>query len=633
MHKFYNLLLALVCLSTADLLSQCNSLSPCITERTEGSSLIVEGIVVDQEAFSDPQTQFIYTRHYIQPTKLLKGQTESALLELVTLGGVLEDQAMQVSGALELQEGASGIFMLDTYRGSHIAGTRSNSNIYRPVAGKAGFISYRPDGEQAYDGNKLYNHRQEVYGIFERLTGKAYHEVGDISFPSEDRSSMMIQDIFPTVANAGASDTVYISGVGFGEVPGTLFFANADNGGQGYTSTFPWHIASWSDSLIQVQVPHKAGTGGLIVLGSAGIAFSQENVEVQFAHTNLVSSGNFFQPQLIDDGDDEDGGYRFSLSHNNDNNGTPVAEVEGALEALVRAASAWQDSVAAPIYIGADCPTTDLQQPSGSDDGVNLITFDSDAWDLDVEVSPYALAVTISRYARCEDSEWEVADIDIIIRRDGEGINWYFGEAAYPADNELDFQSVMVHELGHALQLQHVVDEQAVMHYSTTFGRVSRHLGTEDDIAGANYVLEHSTNYEAPQLNCWPTEHFQADRQLSLYDTTMTCGYVAPAPDTTEITELVSPIEGGELVGANLGVYPNPVFHGGSINIELNAPEEGGAVVQVYGTDGRLHRTTNQWLVKGHNRWEEQLSDLLPGVYVLNIVHGGERRTTKLILQ
>ena len=621
--------LVCLCISNKNLIAQCTTLHPEIEEQFAKSELVVEGKVIATESFYDKEAAFIYTKNLITVHKAFKGIPKSETITLITLGGTIDDEAIVFSGALKLDIGASGVFFLRQYAGHRIAS--ETSLFYRPLAEQDSYISYRPDWKEAYSYGQVYYKLESLYEKLERLGGSSFIELQEATLNVIRNPGMHVSEISPSIANAGAEDTIYIHGEGFGDIPGTIFYSNADNGGFGYTSTFPWHIISWSDSVLVSRVPHKAGTGDMIILGSNSIAFSQHELDVQYAHTNVLSSHVFHQPQLVDEGDDENGGYLFRISDNAENSGVPIMEEEGAYEAILRAVNTWRDSSAAPLYFSRDCPFTELQMPGGLDDDINLITFDNDVWDLDIEVSPYTLAVTISRYIRCSGTDWEVSDIDIILRRDGNpngiggSITWNFSETE-PHEGALDFQTVVLHELGHALQLQHVVDPEAVMHYSTTFGEAKRNLGELDDEAGADYVLGHSFSYEPPQLNCWPTSHFSTDRTLHPYDENNVC-----KPDTSLAEGFYQATDDDH--HHKIIAYPNPVKKGEQLLIEYINVTEREILIELFSVQGQALLSEKVHSHSGSNKIKVVLPLLDAGLYLLKLDDGAEIYRQKIVYQ
>ena len=83
-----------------------------------------------------------------------------------------------------------------------------------------------------------------------------------------------------------------------------------------------------------------------------------------------------------------------------------------------------------------------------------------------------------------------VEEIDLVFD-DGEA--WHFGSGL--PGFEIDFQSVALHELGHAHQLDHVIDDNDdVMHYSIGLGEQLRILSADNKLAGNNVQLRSESN-------------------------------------------------------------------------------------------------------------------------------------------
>ena len=73
-------------------------------------------------------------------------------------------------------------------------------------------------------------------------------------------------------------------------------------------------------------------------------------------------------------------------------------------------------------------------------------------------------------------------EIDIVFTTRTD-VEWYYGTGTVPFA-EFDFKSVALHELGHALQLGHIINPNAAMHYSISNGASSYNL-TQNEIDGA----------------------------------------------------------------------------------------------------------------------------------------------------
>ncbi len=76
-----------------------------------------------------------------------------------------------------------------------------------------------------------------------------------------------------------------------------------------------------------------------------------------------------------------------------------------------------------------------------------------------------------------------VIELDLIIDDD---VNWHFGSTD-PSPGQYDFETVVLHELGHGHQLGHVVDSVDVMYYGLAPGQLKRTLSANDKF-GADVV-------------------------------------------------------------------------------------------------------------------------------------------------
>jgi PKD repeat protein len=96
------------------------------------------------------------------------------------------------------------------------------------------------------------------------------------------------------------------------------------------------------------------------------------------------------------------------------------------------------------------------------------------------------LGVCYSWYTGCFSSgnlNWFVKELDIEFDSTR---NWYYGTGS-PTSNQLDFETVATHELGHGHQLGHVRASSKVMFYSLGPGQRKTDL-VATDIEGGNYV-------------------------------------------------------------------------------------------------------------------------------------------------
>jgi|GEM_PF-1781175 hypothetical protein len=119
-------------------------------------------------------------------------------------------------------------------------------------------------------------------------------------------------------------------------------------------------------------------------------------------------------------------------------------------------------------------------------DGINRITFLESNWPGGANG---AGAFTVRyRNTAVSPSVWSEADIRI----NGEGYSWSTNGTV----NTIDVQSVVVHELGHALGLAHSANAQATMYFVTSRGFTSNRTLHPDDVAGLCFL------YPAAAMSC-----------------------------------------------------------------------------------------------------------------------------------
>jgi hypothetical protein len=122
------------------------------------------------------------------------------------------------------------------------------------------------------------------------------------------------------------------------------------------------------------------------------------------------------------------------------------------------------------------------------EDDENVIGFDFGTGD--TQLPQDVLGRTTSYYEGCRLGNngrvffW-VSEIDMQLDTEAA---WQYGTAA-PSRTQIDFESVVVHELGHAQQLSHVILPAAVMHFSVARGQQSRQINPMSDVAGGRFLL------------------------------------------------------------------------------------------------------------------------------------------------
>ncbi|UOQ73609.1 matrixin family metalloprotease [Hymenobacter cellulosilyticus] len=189
---------------------------------------------------------------------------------------------------------------------------------------------------------------------------------------------------------------------------------------------------------------------------------------VPYAATNVQVQGSstILRPNHINQ--NGEGGYTFRFEPNFVTNQPARAAFERALEA------GWRCRTGVNWTIGAPRTTT----TTGSD-GENSVGFDKGS-----ELPDRVLGRTTSYYKGCINANgsisFQVSEIDMQF---DDGVNWQYGPAL-PSLTQFDFETVVLHELGHAQQLGHVITAAAVMYYGVNQGRSNRTLTANDQTGG-----------------------------------------------------------------------------------------------------------------------------------------------------
>ncbi|MCC9167331.1 IPT/TIG domain-containing protein [Pontibacter harenae] len=460
-----------------------------LEERVSGAQIIVEGEVVSKKSFWDAQYKNIYTSNIIKVFKVFKGTVTTEQLEVITEGGAVGLKMHVFSTALDLRQGQQGVFFL--LKEQKPQNTPANLALTtKALASQQGFVHYNIQSGAANDVFNSYSSVKDVYQTITKVTGKNFKTLQEnkalsTTAVSNQQQGQLLAPIItsfsPTTASAGAGTVLTINGTGFGSSRGNgaVQFRNADKGGDGFVSPLPRDYVSWSDTQIRVRIPSAseeggtAGSGPIVVRSSDGTTFtSVTQILIPFAYSNIGLAKRSFQPILINN--DQSGGYTMQFA-------PTMRDRNAAREGFRRAMNSWICNTNVNWRIGA--PTT---IDEAADDDQNVITFASSS-----VTGDRVLARTISRYEGCRsggDTLFWVSEFDMEINS---SINWQYGPGA-PASRQFDFETVILHELGHAHQLGHVILPRAVMHYAVEDETFYRDLSV-DDIVGGNIVMANST--------------------------------------------------------------------------------------------------------------------------------------------
>ena len=474
-------------------------------ERAQKAGLVIEGEVLDARGFWNSTHTRIYTAHRVRVYKVFKGEATTEITVL-TEGGSVDFDREQSTNTLHLAPGDQGILFLTA---AAFAGVDTAGSAWAAYGSEQGFVRYDLATATATEPFRQYPViGKDFYSKLSAATGQVGREVqpnaglntsiarvANPTVASRGTATAVISNLSPARLTAGTGAVLTINGLGFGAArgTGTVEFRNADDGGETYIKPLDANYVSWSDTQIRVVVPSygatgsPAGTGTVRVTASDGTqSVSPTAVTIVYALTNVQAeqSNLLYRPGHINQ--NKTGGYTFQFEAGFAANTTANA-------AWQRALATWRCQTGINWQVGATRTKTGV-----ANDGENSVGFDNGA-----ELPAKVLGRTTSYYSGCRNTDGSVVFwVKEIDTQFDDARNWQFGPARATA-LQFDFESVAVHELGHAQQLAHLILPTAIMHYAIGSGANTRTINAASDIAGGRLVLR-TRSFVAPVCNPVP---------------------------------------------------------------------------------------------------------------------------------
>jgi hypothetical protein len=492
----------LICIASGhNLFAQCMLQPVPLSTMIQQSSVVIEGQVLSTTCQWDDNEANIYTIYEIAVLRSFKGTAPSSI-KVIERGGIVGLAREVNTNSVMMGVGNTGVFALKQSTQPFDA----SNQYYSLYASVQSAILYDPVTHGAGNVFNTYSNVQTgLYSSIESITSITSTAVAALDWSTvvahhtehqHDQSSQKsnngggafyavaagasISGFLPASLNAGKRETLTINGTGFGASRGTseVQFNNADNPGT-WISALGSQYVSWSNTQIVVYVPEPAGTGNIRVTDGINTATSTTALQVNYCIINLVYDQDGGGAAAVDTAyiarhinQNGTGGYTFRPY-------TAFSANTGAKTDMVNVIDQWSCASGINWAVGADTTVN-----TTADDNVNIVRFD-----VGTELDPGVLGVATSRYSGCITAGrifWFIEEIDITI---DDGTSWFYGNVGVPSFTQFDFYTVMLHEVGHAIQLGHVVDNNKVMHYAVSNGAQKRIINATE-LAGAQYVVD-----------------------------------------------------------------------------------------------------------------------------------------------
>jgi len=463
-----------------------------LSVRVQHAKQIVLGEVIEQSAYWDESKHNIYTTHRLKVMAYLKGQQTEQYVQLITLGGIVDDEAQSVFPNIQLEIGKEYcLFMIDaptTKLQPEIARTRTSTSTYfQAFAHVQGIL---PLNKEVYVDNFSQNKWTETTLLEKILEISHFTPIapnGNLfqartpekegSATSRSRRSIQLSNGVGQTTSSFRAGTIeeaeemIIKGTDFGNEIGTIEFTNSNTGGLNMGPiTYETDILYWTDSEIRLKVPSFAGTGSVTVRNKSGALIATADVTIEWAFTPIYSDYRSFEAntrQLAKFVNaNSEGGYTILY-----NSTSGFSTDNNATEAFERALNTWQCVSAINWELDKTGTTAGIVK-----DDLCVVQYSTDL--------PYGvLGLATTRYralgsSRCNEMNtlWSVREFDVEFAPDSyllAGYSWNLS-TANPSAFQFDFESIVLHELGHALGLGHVIDEEDVMHFAISNGQIRR---------------------------------------------------------------------------------------------------------------------------------------------------------------
>jgi hypothetical protein len=510
-HRSFSTFIAVFFFSIGSAYSQVVPVS--FDQRVANSSVIAIVRLKDQQCYWDGKRANIYTRNVLEVKAFLKGASTENTLVAISPGGIVGNQAEFVCPAETYQPNTDYLVLLkeDDSNVDDKSYRQARPGI-RQCLSYAGIQSLLPYQDGVYKDamaeapmteQELLNRMRTSYRL-EAKTPAGTNYIARIQSPPSSQRLLSVTTItdgtgsFPATgfvsSTMPANNELIINGSGFGATAGSVQFANGNDGGATNISTVTSDIVSWSDAQIRVKIPDLAGTGTLTVRDAGSVNVGTSPITIKWGEINVTSafSGHATdqrqQVKLLNR--NGAGGYTFQYSSNTAN-GPAFSADASAIASFQRALR----SMRCATLVNFNVQGNSSNAAGFANDDVNIIMYDN------VSLPAGALGVCTSRFSASStgscnlfNTVWYLDEMDIrVLTVPVAGFTWNFSTSA-PTGSQFDFETVMLHEIGHGHGLRHIILPSSTMHYSVSNGSAKRALSANEIQGGQHRISVSNSN-------------------------------------------------------------------------------------------------------------------------------------------
>jgi hypothetical protein len=473
-----------------------------LEERVSNSEVIISGKIIGEESFwQDAEQRNIATACKVEVFRIFKGENVRDTLEIIVGGGRIGDKIQTTQPSPQFKLGDFVVLMCAPLPKKIL---KERPNCYYLTANIQSVIDCNLDTEIATDAWSIFpRFTESLFPKLEKWIGQpsVILKKGPLSITRPNtvaslRAKPIVRQMLPEKFGNTDEGFVEIKGSGFGTERGKGGYLSTGFGIFSlpflFVDTSAKSVISWSDTLI--RVPRATIYGNILGIRNNLGDTSNLDINAQLDNkylrvqpdsiTRLANVNNQGGYTIIYGTDCSDGGIDFSI--------------HPARWAFEAALGDWVKQTNFNVRIGN---ALDAKTPTSN---TCRVRFDTNGNSLQDYFGGGALGVCNFSTTLCANKLPTLENFDIVFQRsDGKNalnkISWDYCTKVKPAqvfgDRTFSFRTVALHELGHGLGFDHILDQKRIM-YAYASDKMTGLL-YDEDIEGARYIRQKSD-----QLTC-----------------------------------------------------------------------------------------------------------------------------------